>query len=348
MQLKTVGLGLSLFLLTLPLMNSCSKNADTFASNQNEPVGIVSVTGPMPPFNPGGPEVEITLKNISNESIYSLTATLTLENQLTGSAFGIYPAPFNFDFGITHSNLLLPGQTTSATLVLIGGGLEGGTSYPLIINAGFINDAGQALSTSYTKQVQVTAPPAPYTFTSDDQTSTSVIALNGLGLTLSMSSTAYKPGDKVSITVDERNTLWVENNVLRADSWAFQGLTLGPCGTLGFPFGVSILQGNYDATNVASVTPLQSLYDPNGIYSCPAPPDFVSYDFQPSSDVASLVPTNPSNYEAVPSSMTYAVTSAGFWTGSPNATFSDFTPGIYTVVGGDEWGVIALLHFTVS
>ena len=48
-------------------------------------------------------------------------------------------------------------------------------------------------------------------------------------------------------------------------------------------------------------------------------------------------------------SMTDTVTSTGFWTGNrPNATFSHFTPGIYTVVGGDEWGVLAILHFTVS
>ena len=31
---------------------------------------------------------------------------------------------------------------------------------------------------------------------------------------------------------------------------------------------------------------------------------------------------------------------------SPNFTY--FRPGVYTVVGGDEWGNLALVHFTVS
>jgi len=47
--------------------------------------------------------------------------------------------------------------------------------------------------------------------------------------------------------------------------------------------------------------------------------------------------------------MTTKVTSAGFWTGSrPDATLNIFTPGIYTVVGGDEWGALVILHFTIS
>jgi hypothetical protein len=37
------------------------------------------------------------------------------------------------------------------------------------------------------------------------------------------------------------------------------------------------------------------------------------------------------------------------WVGSPpNAVQQYFEPGVYTVVGGDEWGNMVVLHFTVS
>jgi hypothetical protein len=70
------------------------------------------------------------------------------------------------------------------------------------------------------------------------------------------------------------------------------------------------------------------------------------YDFRPSSDIAAIYTSY--NTEPLSISMTAEVTSAGFWTGSPKATFSNFTPGIYTVVGGDEWDALVILHFTIS
>jgi hypothetical protein len=42
-----------------------------------QPIDILSVQGPFPPINPGGPNVEITLKNVSTEPIVSLTAVFT-------------------------------------------------------------------------------------------------------------------------------------------------------------------------------------------------------------------------------------------------------------------------------
>ena len=37
--------------------------------------------------------------------------------------------------------------------------------------------------------------------------------------------------------------------------------------------------------------------------------------------------------------------SMGYWNGS---TITDFEQGVYTVVAGDEWGALVVLHFTVS
>jgi len=190
-------------------------------------------------------------------------------------------------------------------------------------------------------------PTATYTPITLDQYSSTVISRYGLSLTLSLNSTTYHPGEQISVTIHEKNTLPIENNIHVASEWPVQGLNLGPCGTLNYPFGISILQGYYDAKSVVTITPLQ-LFDPNAAYHCPVIlAGITSYDFQPWSDIAAIY----TSYDSEPWSinMTTQVTSAGFWTGSrPKATFSNFTPGIYTVVGGDEWGALVILHFTIS
>jgi len=188
-------------------------------------------------------------------------------------------------------------------------------------------------------------PAATFTLTFD-QISATAISRNGLSLTLSLNSTTYHPGEQIFVTISEKNTLAIENNVPVANRWPVQCLNLGPCGTLNYPFGISILQGYYDAKSVVTINPLQ-LFDPNVAYHCPMIlAGVTSYGFQPSSDIVAIY----TSYDSEPWSinMTTKVTSAGFWTGSrPNATFSNFTPGIYTVVGGDEWGALVILHFTI-
>ncbi|HUI91067.1 MAG TPA: carboxypeptidase-like regulatory domain-containing protein [Chitinivibrionales bacterium] len=173
-----------------------------------------------------------------------------------------------------------------------------------------------------------------------NQTSATASSGNGLSLTLTIGSVAYHSGDSISITIDEKNTLATENKANIANAWPIQGLTLQPC-VFNEPFGIAILQGYYDAKSVSSGIPL--ILFPPGIYNCPADPVITNYDFQPSSD------------------LNYGIKLAGFWTGNLtlinsfpcanpvecNSTFNNFTPGIYTIVGGDEWGALVILHFTV-
>jgi hypothetical protein len=192
-------------------------------------------------------------------------------------------------------------------------------------------------------------PTATYTPITLDQYSSTVISRYGLSLTLSLNSTTYHPGDQISVTIDEKNTLAIKNNIHGADAWPVQGLTLSPCGTLYYSFGISILQGYYDAKSAVAIAPLQ-LFDPNAMYSCPAmlAAAYYDFDFQPWSDVADIY-TMHDLWPSFSISMTTNVTLAGFWSGSCcNATFSNFTPGIYTVIGGDEWGALVILHFTIS
>src|SRR4030042_4440926 len=94
------------------------------ASQDQEPIEIVSVLGPVGPVNPGGPGVEITLKNVGVEPVISLTATLELSQS------------YNFTFDVTPSNPLQPDRSTSARFCLIGGGgFSSDGSYSLTIYA---------------------------------------------------------------------------------------------------------------------------------------------------------------------------------------------------------------------
>jgi len=116
-------------------------------SQDQEPIEIVSVLGPIPPFTPGGPAVKMTLKNVGLEPIISLTATLEVF-----SASGI-PFEFTFD-NVTPANPLQPNRSTSATLILIAGGFSSDHWYPLTIDARFQNGAHFV----YTKMAQIVQP----------------------------------------------------------------------------------------------------------------------------------------------------------------------------------------------
>jgi hypothetical protein len=116
-------------------------------SQIQEPIEIVSVVGPVPPYTPAGPAVEITLKNAGVEPVISLTATIEVS-----SAFG-FPFDFTFD-DVTPSHALQPNGSTSDTRCLIGGGFSSNGSYPLTINATLQNGAKFV----YTKPVQIVQP----------------------------------------------------------------------------------------------------------------------------------------------------------------------------------------------
>ena len=131
------------FVLTMP---GCNK--DLFPSSHlsgtppQELIEIVSVVGPLQPINPGGPVVEVTLKNAATVPIISLGATLKLSRD------------FSFTFDISPSNPLQPGKTANARIVLIGGGFSDNVIYPLTINGTLQN--GTVIG--YAKQVLIVPP----------------------------------------------------------------------------------------------------------------------------------------------------------------------------------------------
>jgi hypothetical protein len=149
-MLLLIILGLALILFTslagctsksTPIPSPTTPTPTPTATNQ-QPIEVVSVSGPLQPINPGGPIVEITLKNVSSEPVISLAATIELGRTFT----------FNFD--VSASNPLLPDKSISSRLTLIGGGFSDNVSYPLTISGTLQSGATFA----YTKQVQIVAP----------------------------------------------------------------------------------------------------------------------------------------------------------------------------------------------
>jgi len=134
----------SILLTATLLVVTVSRCHPVSASQDQEPIEITSVLDPLGPPNPGGPGIEITLKNVGVEPVISLTATIELGTS------------FDFAFGVTPSNPLQPNRSTSARLTLIGGGfISGNVSYPLTINATLQSGAKFV----YTKLVRIVEPP---------------------------------------------------------------------------------------------------------------------------------------------------------------------------------------------
>jgi len=181
----------------------------------------------------------------------------------------------------------------------------------------------------------------------------------GLDLYLSLSSAVVKPGNHITFTIAENSTLPRENNISAENLWPMSGMTLGGCGTLNYPFGISIFRGNYDQNNISSSQRGLQFWSP-GIYNCPLILTVKSYLFASSSFEATLgVPGEVYSPRLAPGTFgplpmwTNLISADGSWTlhdflGMGGPTYHEFSSGLYTVIAGDEWGDSVILHFAVS
>jgi hypothetical protein len=106
----------------------------TTSTQNQQPIEVVSVldtykTGQT--VNPGGPEIEITLKNAAVEPVVSLAATLDLLSIPVASGLR---RSWNYAFEVTPSNPLLSGNSIGSKVRLIGGGFGGSLPYSVTIN----------------------------------------------------------------------------------------------------------------------------------------------------------------------------------------------------------------------
>jgi len=168
---------------------------------------------------------------------------------------------------------------------------------------------------------------------------TSAVAYSPNGLTLSLSintTQAFSPYG-LSITVWINGTSSIDN-VSSQDSWAVsQSLLWGsPC-TPGWPIGVGVMRGYYDQYNFTSGTLLPlGLTEPR----CPIvqglPQSFL------------VEPDGSQAFASINGSLERWNLQTSVVLGKTFLSDNQLTGGTYTVIGTDEWGDVAILHFVTS
>ena len=188
------------------------------------------------------------------------------------------------------------------------------------------------------------------TTTSTQQTVQSTTNPEGLRLSLSVTPSEAYSVSSFNVSVSDFNVLAATNTPTIIESPTAGGtrLTLGPCSQL--PLGFGLWQGYYSAGNLSAAPPL-SLFQP-GVYSCPAEFSIAYFSFSPLSDNVSLYSPQPKSGNAtVPTEMwtmpdAFEQSFSGYWTGQ--GVFQQFQPGFYTLVGGDDYGQLAIVHFYIG
>ncbi len=183
----------------------------------------------------------------------------------------------------------------------------------------------------------------------------STSAKDGLLLSLGAGPSGTPAGSGVAVSITDYNTLSTTNSPAVTGMPTVGGatLSLGPCSQL--PLGFALYEGNYQANNLSQGSPL-NLFQP-GIYSCPALFAVAYYSFSPLSDNITLYSPQPSGSgsSTVPTPMWTAPDSfnqsfSGYWAGTSAAesgNFHAFTSGVFTLVGGDAYGQLTIVHFSI-
>ena len=219
------------------------------------------------------------------------------------------------------------------------------------------------------------------------QTFGTVNSTIGLQLQLSVNSTTIPSEDAIGVSVSILNTLSTKNNLTASNDWAIQGLSSGSCdlgnstNKLFSPAGIAVFRGSYGANNLSTASPLPIW----ALIECPVDLAFngtsiigqlhniTSYSLLPMSASGNyagyyVIPTTASStcggsvctYYATPDTFAKGVFStqmsfpttvyANNSTGGlrPYNSLLSSLPGNYTLVAGDEWGQVVLLHFQVT
>jgi len=165
---------------------------------------------------------------------------------------------------------------------------------------------------------------------------------SGLVLNLSINGSSIAEGHGVEVHISETNSLSSMNNVTTSQNWG-TNFSLGRC-SADYPFGIALFKGHYTLQNFMEGERV-SLQSPVQNYLCVRPPFSTSYyHFLPKSDTA-VVQVDMGN-QTVTLPMGTSISITGYWTAE--GSFTPLQHGTYTLVAGDEWGTLALLHFIVN
>jgi hypothetical protein len=177
----------------------------------------------------------------------------------------------------------------------------------------------------------------------------------GLNFNMAINTTLLQSGEAISITLSETNTLTHFNNITASDNWSYSGFPEQICSDSpsfrNLPFALAIVHGYYSKPDLNGTTSLLILYPlgfPEAV-SCiytGGPPS--EYDFSHSSNVA--IARNAAFNQDINESISTSMSFSGYYNSSQmfSTETINFPPGVYTVVGGDEWGQLVLLHFVVQ
>lgn len=180
-----------------------------------------------------------------------------------------------------------------------------------------------------------------------------------------MNSTEIQSGDSVNLSVYVRNALTTTNNVSAASKWALNtlGQGTGPCTSLNNdPFRIAAFDGYYTYGNISKAQAL-TIANPDATYMCTEIAQFRYLVFEPESDIVTVHSCQGATCQTrgpFPMQGSYFETYfqiGGYWANSTTSEGSQVTTssafhslenGNYIIAVGDEWGDLALLHFSVS
>ncbi|MGI0058370.1 MAG: hypothetical protein ACREBJ_01270, partial [Nitrosotalea sp.] len=291
---------------------------------------------------------------ISNQTYHIMTATNTTYPIDPGMVLQFHQVIFSFPHGAiaTPGGVIIPFDMTFP---------DGTTeSYGKIMQnpdgSGSISGIGLGPGPSSNKTVTRLSdhmhPQAGITITenqikllvsTDANSNTQTEMLNStspLKLYLSTSSQAIHPGQAIGITISVNNTLLKSITLSDENSWKLGDLSINPC--MSAPYGIAIFNGFYSEQNMTGGKPL-SIFNNDAL--CPFyNKTSQNYVFQPSS--GHVTGNDCTNAECSTGfDMGAQFSFSGVWN---YGQIKPFSPGLYTVVGGDEWGHIAIEHFVVS
>ena len=218
------------------------------------------------------------------------------------------------------------------------------TLIPGILAAGCGKIAVKTTTTMTTSTTSSTLTTSSTTTDIGKPNSASTETENGLSLSLSTDRTTYQPGQEIAITVDEKNILSTTNNIPAADNLPSEFMSGFP-NDPSFPLGLAILRGNYTVLNYSNVIPL-IIFNPSEVYTGIIITAPVSYSFDPGTDVPVLNGGDYNSSNAIWLHIEISVN--GYWPNNESSSSKNLDPGVYTVLGGDEWGALVVLHFTVT
>jgi hypothetical protein len=215
-----------------------------------------------------------------------------------------------------------------------------------ILSAGCGKSSTTVFSNSTSSTTTPLISPSNNTHTLD-MNSASSLSANGLNLSLSTDSTTYHANQAISIVIDETNTLSTTNDVPATGNLPSNDFAIDtPNQPTIFPFGIAVFRGEYTSLNYSTGIPLV-VFNPSDLYGGTPVVGPTSYSFHPLSDIANIESPSylPNSLQLIKDTLTLD----GYW---PNQDYGTqlipFGSGTYTVVAGDEWGTLVIVHFTVT